>query len=81
MKNKKYCILNKQYTKEERFRLAEEIFEKLKAEGIRGEFFPVAMSPFPYNDTVAIDYSPVTEKQLEILEPDKFISDALLDLG
>jgi len=38
------------------------------------------LSPFPYNDTVAMDYFPVTENQLEILNPDDFISDAILDL-
>ncbi|MEI6774387.1 MAG: hypothetical protein WCL18_06470 [bacterium] len=29
LKNKSFCILNKQYTKEERFELANKIFEQM----------------------------------------------------
>lgn len=59
MKNKKYCILNKQYSKEERFELASKIIKQLQDEWLRWEFFPPEFSPFPYNDTVAMDYFPV----------------------
>jgi hypothetical protein len=28
----------------------------------RGEFFPVSISPFPYNDTVAHEYFPLSKE-------------------
>ncbi|KKP39567.1 MAG: hypothetical protein UR28_C0006G0018 [Candidatus Peregrinibacteria bacterium GW2011_GWF2_33_10] len=28
-----------------------------------GEFFPISMSPFPYNDSVAYDYCPLTKEE------------------
>lgn len=30
-----------------------------------GEFFPVEISPYPYNDSVAQDYMPLTKEQVE----------------
>ena len=80
-RNKEYCILNKQYTKEEREKTAKQIVKELQDQNKRGEFFDPEFSPFPYNDTVAMEYYPITPEQLTILEPEKFISDAILDLG
>jgi len=59
LKNKKYCILNKQYSKEERFELAPTIIQQLQNENLRWEFFPSYISPFACNDTVVMDYFPV----------------------
>lgn len=70
--NKEYCIFNTQYTKEEYEKLAPKIIEHmmqphpnplLKGEGEIEwwEFFPSELSPFPYNDSIAIDYYPVKE--------------------
>lgn len=65
MKNKQYCILNKQYTKEEYEVLVPKIIEHMnempyidKKENVYkyGEFFPIELSPFGYNNTVASDY-------------------------
>lgn len=53
LKNKSYCILNKQYTKEEWEVLAEKIFASMEADGTLGEFFPASMNPFYFNDTLA----------------------------
>ena len=53
LKNKSYCILNKQYTKEEWEGLAEKIFASMEAEATLGEFFPASMNPFYFNDTLA----------------------------
>jgi hypothetical protein len=53
LKNKSYCILNKQYSKEEWESLAEKIFETMEADGSLGKFFPANMNPFYFNDTVA----------------------------
>lgn len=80
-RNKEYCILNKQYSKEDREKTAKQIAKELQDNGKRGEFFDPEFSPFPYNDTVAMEYYPVTADQLTILEPEKFISNAILDLG
>ena len=76
LKHKKYCILNKQYTKEEYERLVPKIIERMSATPLRssgssagqagewGEFFPMAMSPFCYNETAAKEYFPLTKEQV-----------------
>lgn len=60
----KYCILNKQYTKEEYEALVPEIVEHMKQTGEWGEFMPTAISPFAYNETVAQFYFPMTKEQV-----------------
>ena len=64
--NKSYCILNKQYTKEEWEILAEKIFASMESDGTLGEFFPASMNPFYFNDTLAylIDDS-FTQEEIE----------------
>lgn len=59
-----YCILNKQYSREEYERLREEIIEKMKREGIYGEFFPKNISPFGYNESAAMDEFPLTKEEV-----------------
>lgn len=56
LRNKKYCILNKQYEKADYFRKKVEIIDRLKMAGKWGESLPWSMSPFPYNDTLTYDY-------------------------
>lgn len=69
---KQYCILNKQYTKEE----YEEIVPKIRkhitdmpfidnvGRTIKyGEFFPCDMTPFAYNETIAQEYFPKTKEE------------------
>ncbi|MEK7088654.1 MAG: hypothetical protein AAB913_00815 [Patescibacteria group bacterium] len=63
LKKKKYCILNKQYEKEEYEKLKEKITENMKKEGVYGDFFPSSISPFGYNETLAQEYIPMTEKE------------------
>jgi len=53
LQNKQFCILNKQYTKEERFILANKIFEDMEKAWTLGQFFPGWMNPFYFNDTAA----------------------------
>ncbi len=60
IKKGKYCILNKQYTKEEYEILVPKIIERMVADGEWGEFFDPSISPFGYNETVAMDYFPLT---------------------
>ncbi|EKD44623.1 MAG: hypothetical protein ACD_71C00072G0001, partial [uncultured bacterium (gcode 4)] len=62
LRNKSYCILNKQYTKEEYETLVPKIIEHMKKTGEWGEFFPSSMSPFGYNETVAQEYFPLSKE-------------------
>ncbi len=72
LKRKKYCILNKEYTKEE--------YEKLKTKIISdmsenpyvdekgriykyGEFLPIDLSPFAYNESNAQRFFPKTKEE------------------
>jgi hypothetical protein len=75
LRSKKYCILNKQYTKEEYEELVPKIIahmnempyvDKMGRVYKYGEFFPTELSPFAYNETIAQEYYPKT--QSEILE-------------
>ena len=75
IKNKQYCILNKQYSKEEYF----ELVEKIKKDMIEkpfiskktnqvfsyGDFFPSEHSLFAYNETVANDFYKKNKQEAE----------------
>ncbi len=63
LRNASYCILNKQYTKEEYETLVPKIIEHMMKTGEWGEFFPSSLSPFGYNETVAQEYFPLTKEQ------------------
>ncbi len=65
LRNKRYCILNKQYTKEEYEALLPRIIEHMKSTGEWGEFFPMEFSPFAYNETSAHAYFPLTRAEVE----------------
>jgi len=58
-----YCILNKQYTKEQYEELVPKIIEHMKSTGEWGEFFPMEISPFGYNTTTAQMYYPMTKEE------------------
>lgn len=84
MKKKQYCILNKQYSKEEYEALRKKIVQHMDdmpyvdAKGRvykYGDFYPMEASPFGYNETAHM-YFPLTkeqalEKRYPWLEPDK----------
>ncbi len=70
--SKRYCILNKQYTKEEYEELVPKIIAHMNEmpyvdERGRvykyGEFFPPELSPFGYNETLAQEYFPLTKEE------------------
>ena len=67
LRNKRYCILNKQYEREEYFRLREQLVDLMTSRGEFGEFFPVEMSPFAYNESIAQEYMPLTGEQARAL--------------
>lgn len=50
---KQYCILNKQYAKEEYEKLYPRVMQKLKEEGALTSFFPVTFSYSGYNQSLA----------------------------
>jgi len=75
LEGKEYCILNKQYIKEEYEKLVPKIIEHMmkplppSLRGIEGEsewweFFPSSISPFWYNETIAMDYFPITKNEI-----------------
>jgi hypothetical protein len=64
MKHAQYCILNKQYTKEEYERLVPKIIERMRKDREWGEYFPASLSPFPYNETNASEYFPLTKEEV-----------------
>ena len=56
LRNKQYHILNKPYSKEEYTITKQRLIEAMQQRGEYGQFFPVALSPFPYEDTIAYDF-------------------------
>ncbi len=63
LRNKSYCILNKEYSKEEYEKLVPKIIESMKTAWEWWEFFPSFLSPFWYNETVAQEYFPVSKEK------------------
>lgn len=51
LKNKSYCIFNKQYEKEDRYKKVDEIFTKMESSWTLGDCFPWEINPFNFNDT------------------------------
>ncbi len=64
---RQYCILNKQYTKDEYEKLMPRIFEHLQKTGELGQFFGPELSAYAYNESVAQDYFPLNEAEAEQL--------------
>jgi hypothetical protein len=58
LRNKSYCIFNKQYTKEEYEKTVAKIITHMQETWEWGEFFHPSLSPFGYNETVAMEYYP-----------------------
>jgi len=65
LKKKKYCIFNKQYTEEEYHVLKEKLIAYMRQIGEYGEFFPVSICPFAYNETMAMDAFVMTKSEAE----------------
>lgn len=81
LRNKSYCILNKQYSKEEYTELVKKIVDHMDkvpyvdSNGVvykYGEFFPMELSPFKYSETVAQEFFPNNEDKVNYHEsPEK----------
>lgn len=72
LKSKSYCILNKQYSKEEYEALLPRIIAHMQSMPYQdpngqsysfGDFLPPSLSFFGYNETVAQEYFPLTKDQ------------------
>ncbi len=59
----KYCVLNKQYSKEDYEALLPRIVRHMQQTGEWGEFFPAFVSPFAYNETAAHEHFPLTRSR------------------
>ena len=64
LRNAQYCIFNKQYSKEEYFTLRKEIIEHMKKTEEWGEFFPIELSPFAYNEAIVNEYFPLSKEKV-----------------
>ncbi|MBT6068938.1 hypothetical protein HOG48_04235 [Candidatus Peregrinibacteria bacterium] len=62
LQRKKYCILNKQYSEEEYFKMRDRLIKHMEITEERGEFFPASLSPFGYNDSMAQEYFPLSRE-------------------
>lgn len=74
LKSKEYCILNKQYTKEEYEALVPKIIEHMNVMPYKdkqgreykfGEFYPPDLSTSAYNTTAAYDHFPMTKEEAQ----------------
>ena len=65
LQHKKYCILNKQYTKEEYEELIPKIIRHMKQTQEWGEFWPQSLSPFSYDITEANAYFPLLKNEVQ----------------
>jgi len=72
LRKKQYCILDKQYTKEEYEELVPKIVQHMNdmpykdsigREYEYGSTFPADMNGFAYNETIAQEYFPITKEQ------------------
>lgn len=64
MNRHKYCILNKQYSKEEYEKLVPRLIEHMKKYEEWGEFFPEKDSPFAYNESLANEYFSLKKEEV-----------------
>lgn len=60
LRQKEYCIFNTQYTKEDYEKKVGAIIQSMGPQW--GEFVPSTLSPFAYNETIAQEFLPTTEK-------------------
>jgi hypothetical protein len=72
LRNKEYCILNKQYTKEDYPAMRASIIEHMAKQAYTdksgktyayGEFFPPELSPFAFNETIGQEFFPLSKDQ------------------
>ena len=65
LKNKSYCIFNKQYEKNRWYELADKIFAQMNDNGILWDSLPWYFNPFYFNDTLAGLIGDFTKEEVE----------------
>lgn len=64
LRKKRYCIFNRQYDRGGYEAEVSRIIGQMQRQGEWGEYFPVAMSPYAYNESVAQKYYPLSKKEI-----------------
>ena len=67
LRRREYCILNKQYSRDEYNALAPRIIEHMTRTGEWGAYFPISLSPFGYNETMAGEHFPLRREEAQAL--------------
>lgn len=67
MRHKQYCILNKQYTKEEYEKLVPRIIAHMRQSGEWGGYLAPEVSTMGYNETLAQEYFPLQKDEVKKL--------------
>ncbi|MBI4599329.1 hypothetical protein HY732_00220 [Candidatus Uhrbacteria bacterium] len=63
MEKAQFSILNTPYSEDEYRHLHTQIVESMKRDGSWGQFFPVLLAPFAFNESCAMDYYPLTKEE------------------
>jgi hypothetical protein len=64
LRRAEYCILNKQYSKEEYEEMLPRIIRHMESTQEWGQFFPMNIAPYGYNETMAQDYFPMSKEDV-----------------
>ena len=64
LRNKQFCILNTQYTKEEYEKTVRDVITHMKKTAEWGQFFPVDCSPFAFNESSAMTYLTLSKEEV-----------------
>lgn len=65
LRKQQYSIFNKLYSEQAFNQLRQKLIEHMKQTGEYGQYFPISLSPFAYNETVAQDHYPLSQEQIE----------------
>jgi len=74
LRNRKYCVLNKQYSESDYFTIRKKIvaqmatilyYDRKGKTYTYGEFFPPEMSPINYKQSLAMDFYPLSDEEIE----------------
>lgn len=72
LRHQQYCILNKQYSKEEYEAMVPRIIEQMSTlpyidkqgrKYVYGDFYPIELSPFAYNESTAYQFFPMNQNK------------------
>lgn len=63
LRNKSYCIFNKEYFKDEWEETVKKIIKQMQKEWTWGEFLDPKYAPFAYNESLGNTFAPLTKKE------------------